>query len=235
MPLPATFWACLAARVLVGAGCSRWPAVALYAACAAFCDVFRAVLLVLPDDPVVVFVDVLFFVLPSLVLARACGASELRSSLILLAIPAALLAGVENPELRQRILPFAVAAAQGASAALGVVMEIRAERPSWERRAAVVLAAVGVFGSKLIDVWADVAAAGTAAYAFVLLAYCFHRLRENRRNGRGVPGSAVDVAPPGAESSPCAEEVAQAEDRPDARREDPGVEGRPEHPVHPPE
>lgn len=215
MPIPATFWPLLAARALVALLCPRWPAVALYAAVAALCEVGRGFVLASPyRGPFIVFVDTVLFVLPSVVLARACGASERRCALVLLAIPLSLLAGLESPELRRTVLPFAVAVVQGASTALGIVLEIRADRPSWERRAAVVLAAVGVLGSSLVGAWRDVAAAGAAAYAFVLLAYGVHRLREDRGNLRGVLRPAVDDRAPSAEASPRAEEVAEAEERP---------------------
>lgn len=234
MPLPATFWALLGLRSLVAFFCPRWPRVAFYAALAAHCVVMRAFLLSLPNYRAVIAADALLFVLPSIALAEACGVGPRRRSLVLLVVPLSLAAGALGPEWRRLALVLGTSFVQGASAAVGIREEFRGGPPSWERRAAVVLAAVGVLGGGLVRIWEDVAAAGAAAYAFVLFAYAVQRLREKRGDLRGLARAAEDVAPPPAEPSPRAEEVAEAKERPEARREDPGVDGRPEHPRHPP-
>jgi hypothetical protein len=172
MPLPVAFWVCLAARVLFAVLCRRWPGATLYGALAAFCDVLRAILLNLPDDPAVIAADALLFVLPSAVLVRACGASEAWAGRALMLAPAALFVGSAfGDETRRTTLMLGTIAVQGAGLVLGVLTELRAERPSWSRRAIVCLAGASIVGAFFVDRWPDVAFAGCAAYAFVCLAY----------------------------------------------------------------
>lgn len=205
MPLPATFWPLLIARALVALLCPRWPAVALYAALAAVCEVGRAGLLLLPESSLVIVADAAFFVLPSCVLAAACGASRRQAFAAGHIVSAALLAGALGPEWRRLVLVAGVTFVQGASMIVGLREEIRPGPPSWERRAAVVLAAIGVLGGRFSRTWPNVAAAGAAAYAFVLCAYFVQRARDDSRNRRGLVGAAEDDRTPAAEASPRTE------------------------------
>jgi hypothetical membrane protein len=187
-----------------------------------------------PNTFDVLMLDALLFVLPSCYLARACGVSKKQSEAVLVVYALALLVGAFSPDLRRLVLIFGVMLAQGASAAIGVVLELRAKSPLWERRAAVVLAALAVFGGLFVRRWEHVAAIGAAGHAFVLLAYLIQRARENRGNPRDLAHAPMDLGAPASEGPPRTEGVEQAEGRPEARREDPGPGDRPEHDHHPP-
>jgi hypothetical protein len=179
MDLPASFWACLALLILTGMLCRRWPLLSLYGATAAFCSVFQAHLDPLPYEPLVVFADSILFVLPTVVLVRACGLSEEASIVVGMFVPLAM--GVDEkmgPDIRSTLLVLGIGAAQGFAAVFGVRNELRSDERSTSRWVAVVIAAIGVLGLSFSSIWSDVAWTGTAAHAFACLAYLADEKRE---------------------------------------------------------
>jgi hypothetical protein len=172
MTLPASLWALVAFNVLVGALCRRWPAIALYGAVCAFCNVFRAHLIPLPSDPAILFADAIMFCLPSVVLLHACGVSELRSIQVMKLAPIAMILGyVFGADVRIYGLMLGIGFVQGMAAIRGTRDEIGSANKSMSRWAAVILAVSGVVGLAFLDVWRDVAWTGVAAHAFVCVAY----------------------------------------------------------------
>lgn len=175
MPIPVSFWALFISASVVAIVCRRWPLLALYAALAVFCNVFRAHLVSLPVASEIVFADAVLFVLPSVALARACGASEARSASALHVATVAILSGsMFDSEVRSKIAILGVAFVQGSSACIGLSQELQEADPSLERRTATCIAIVGLLGLGFTDIWDDVAWTGVAAYAFACLAYFVH-------------------------------------------------------------
>jgi hypothetical protein len=177
MPLPAPFWACLALFLAVGITCRKWPALSLWGAVCAFCAVGQALLRWLPSEHPIVLADSILFVLPSIVLARACGATERRALLVGLVVPVSV-AFDFDPFVRSSMLTFGVALAQGSSALLGLRDEIQSDKPNLSRRIAIAIAAVGVLGIGFVDAWPNVAWTAVAAHAFACFIYLAH---ENRK------------------------------------------------------
>jgi hypothetical protein len=176
MSLPASYWALVGVGVSAGLLCRKWPTLALYAALATFCNVFRAHLIPLPSDPEIAFADAVLFVLPTVALARACGVSELWSIRMIVLAPFAVNVGIlYGSDARAKCLVLWVAAAQGASACVGLAEELRHVDRSLERRAATCIAIIGLLGLGFVDVWDDVAWTGVAAHAFACLAYFVHQ------------------------------------------------------------
>jgi hypothetical protein len=172
MRIHAAYWACIAFFALTGMLCRRWPLLSLYGALGAFCAVYQVVLALLPYDPLIVLADTILFVLPSVVLARACGASPHRSLSVGLLVPIAMYADREfGYDIRALLLIVGVSCAQGMSALIGIRDEIRTTESIRGRWAAVVVAAVGVLGIGFVQFWPDVAWTGVAAHAFVCIAY----------------------------------------------------------------
>ena len=170
MPLPAPFWACLALFIAVAVACRKWPTLALWGAVCAFCAVYQALLRWLPSEYPIVLADSILFALPSVVLARACGASEGRAIMVALVVPISI-AFDFDPFVRTSMLTFGVVVAQGSSALLGIRDEIRSDKPNLSRRVAVAIAAVGVLGLGFVDVWPDVSLTTACAHAFALMVY----------------------------------------------------------------
>lgn len=158
--------------------CRRWSFLALYGATAALCAIGQAVLVRLPAVPEILFADSILFVLPSVVLAKACGASDARASSIFLVVPCAMWIGNPDPHVRSLLLTLGVGAAQGMSALLGMRNEIRERRSSPARWAAICIAIVGVVDLGFVDVWSDIAWTGVTAHAFVCIAYLVDEQRK---------------------------------------------------------
>lgn len=175
MTLPWSWWFLVASCCLMGTVCRRWPKLALCGALAAFCEVFRAHLLPLPVTSEIVFVDAVLFVLPSVALARACGASEVQSASVLHVATVSILSGsMFDGDVRSKLAILGVAFVQGASACVGVSQELQEVDPSLERRAATCIAIIGPLGFGFVHVWSDVAWTGVAAHAFACVAYLVH-------------------------------------------------------------
>lgn len=176
MLLPVSYWACLALFIFTGIFCRRWPLLALYGAVSAFCVVGQALLSPLPPEQEVLFADAILFVLPSIVLARACGVSELWSIRVMLIAPFAINVDIlYGSTARAKCLILWVATAQSISACVGLAEELRQTDRSLERRAATCIAIVGLLGLGFVDVWDDVAWTGVAAHVFACLAYFVHQ------------------------------------------------------------
>lgn len=171
MTVPDSFWARLAALALVAVLCRRWPLTALYGAAAALCDVARLVLLDSPDDALVVGADAFLFLAPSAVLLRACGAPAVAAGLVLPVMLALVLGDGVGAEARRAGLVFFALVLQGSAMVDGTRRELEADEPSWDRRAAVVVASAGLVGGFFSGYWPDVAAVGAASHAFVCVAY----------------------------------------------------------------
>ncbi len=172
MHFPASYWTCLAFFALTGMLCRRWPALALHGASCAFCDVFRAMLSHLSYHPLVVLLDALLFVLPTAALVRACGSSDEYAIGIGILVPWAMGADAQfGSEFRSTLLAIGTGAAQGFSAVFGVQRELGVDEPSPERRIAIVVAGMGLFGIAFREVWSDVAWTGAVAHAFACLVY----------------------------------------------------------------
>lgn len=181
MDLPASFWACLAFLILTGMLCRRWPLPALYGATAAFCAVEQAMLRMLPPEMPLLFADALMFVLPTVVLVRACGMSDAMAASVFLFVPCALWAEQNDQAARISLLTLGIGTAQGLAAVFGAMDEVLSPNKSLSRWAAVCIAAVGALGIGFSEVWSDVAWTGVAAHAFACLAYLVHERDEQDR------------------------------------------------------
>lgn len=205
----------------MGTVCRHWSKLALCGAVAAFCEVFRAHLLPLPVTSEIVFVDAVLFVLPSVALARACGASEAQSASVLHVATVSILSGsMFDGEVRSKLAILGVAFVQGASACIGLSQELQEVDPSLERRAATCIAIIGLLGLGFTDIWDDVAWTGVAAYAFACLAYLVHEQPEQNQT---VALALDDDGLPLSERVPRAKPIEQAERRPDRRDDDPSA------------
>lgn len=179
MPLPAAYWACLALLILTGMLCRSWPALSLYGATAAFCAVGQALLRFMPSDPLIVFADSVLFVLPTVVLVRACGVSEESAIFIGLIVPLAL--GVDErigADIRSTLLVIGVGTVQGFAALRAIRNEARSEARTTSRWVAVCIAAIGVLGLAFCASWIDVAWTSVAAHAFACIVYLADEQRQ---------------------------------------------------------
>lgn len=175
MPLPASYWAAVIVFLLTGMLCRRWPSLALYGASSAFCTVHRGLLLYLPDDPCVFFMDAVYFVLPTMTLVRSCGVNERMSVLSMLLVPVAFVFGESyGNDVRRSLLILGISTMQGMGTIVAFAKEARARSASFDRRIAACIAAIGPLGLAFVADWNDVAWTGVAVHAFACLAYLVH-------------------------------------------------------------
>lgn len=212
MKIHASFWVYFASLLALGIVCRRWPSVALFGALNAFCTVLQAHLIPLPYDPPIVLADSILFVLPTAALVRACGMSEGMSIVVGMFAPLAM--GIDErlgSEARYALLVVGIGATQGFAGTFAMRNEMRSEKPDRERRAAICLSFVGVLGLLFVGIWHDVAWCGSAAHAFVCLAYLAH---EKREKNDALLLASEHRRPPSPKSKPRPELVEDAEERP---------------------
>ena len=153
--------------------CKEWRLVRLVASVSLACDLARLGMLLLPDAPVVIVADSVLCIMPSVVLAAACGGSSLCAFAVLLA-PVLLTMSVDD---RTKAIVLIVVGLHSYAAAAGLVSETSTLIPSWDKRACVALALCGIGAGLFSAVWAESNALSVAAYMLASVLYLVQRLR----------------------------------------------------------